>query len=632
MLKIKEKEILTLLIYDENNKIEYYLTKLNIKRRTFQYYIKSLNILFSKEKFSLIHLKNDNVIVNKNEAKKIEEKYGNTIELTKKDLVDLVGLYAIFFDKGLNITLLKEDLYIARNTIKAVIKEIDYPFIKGKFKNLEFNIKVEMLKSILLNKNIIEYTNKIIDIDHLQKIKDFVSEIYKKINLDLNDTVYINLISYIYCYHKFKKNDDIANYMKTHESNLIIKEYNKYFSDLVGINSITNLLIGLSLIPDIDVWVNQGYLLGKLIYTMSLKLGVDLTKDRILYEFLYPHLKVSIYRMKKKLSLNELYYKDLIDNKSNILKYLKDCVKEIEQIYNINFTQSELALLCFHFEGSLERMKSHIRKRVLLVCGLGYGSSKILEYALKENFEIDIIDVLPVHMINEKLLNNKNIDYILTTADLKIKSVKINPLLKKEDYEKLQNLGIKRKNNKISLDIMANDIENKFNIEKDKVKNYLLEKYPYIFYNIDNKSRLLDMLNVEKIEIINKVDSIEEGIRRVGQILINNGACTDIYVESMVDNFRKFGTYIIVEDGVAVPHTNLKCEAKKTDFAILILKEPLLCSNKFIKLFFTYSSYNNESHINILKDFYNLLLNENLIEDLSKLNEKKEIIEYFKVK
>lgn len=633
MLKIKEKEILTHLIYDDDINILNYLEKLKIKKRTFQYYIKSLNILFSKENFSNIHIKNDRVIFNRDEVKKIYDKYSTNIDFTRKDLIDLICLYAIFSDVGLNISILSDKLYMSRNTIKSAINEVGKALSKGRFLNLEFNDRVNILKNILLNKNIKNYTKKLLDIDHLSKIKEFIKMISSQINLDLNDTVYINLVSYIYCYHKFVKNDDIANYMKTKESEVIKEYYTKYFNNLVGINSIINILIGLSLIPDLDVWINQGYLLSKLIYTMSTKLGIDLTKDKILYEFLYPHLKVSIYRIKTHLSLNELYYKDLIDKKSEIFGYLKDAVKEIEGIYNIKFTDSELSLLCFHFEGSIERMKNHTRKRVLLVCGLGYGSSKILEYSLKEHFDIDIIDVLPVHMVSEEILNNNNIDYVLTTSDLNIRSVKINPLLKREDCEKLLNLGIKRKNNRIVLDNMAKDIESTFNIEKGKLKQYLLDKYPHIFFSNDNSNtRLIDMITPNKIELIDSVSNIEEGIEKVGEILIKNKACTKKYIEAMQENFKKFGTYIVVEEGVVVPHTNLKSEALKTDFAMLILKKPIILNKKIIKMFFTYSSYNNENHINILKDFYTLLLNEKLLDDISKLRTKKEIVEYFKRK
>lgn len=632
MLKIKEKEILTLLIYDDNTEISNYLSKLMIKKRTFQYYITSINILFSKENFANIHIKNNKLVFDVDEAKKIYEKYSTTMDFTRKDLIDLISLYAIFSNDGLNISILKDKLYISRNTIKSAINEIGFTLFKGRFLNLNINDRVNLLKSILLNKNIVIYTNEVMDEVHLLKIKEFIKKISNNINIDLNDTVYINLISYIYCYHKFEKNDDIANYMKTKENEIIKDKYVEYFGNLVGVNSITNLLIGLSLIPEIDVWINQGYLLSKLIYTMSLKLGIDLTKDKILYEFLYPHLKVSIYRIKKRLSLNELYYKDLIDKNSKIFESLKEAVKEIESIYNIKFTDSELSLLCFHFEGSIERMKNHTRKKVILVCGLGYGSSKILEYTLKENFEIDIVDVLPIHMVNDAIINNQNIDYILTTSDLKIKSVKINPLLKKEDCEKLLNLGIKRKNNKIILDSIAKDIESKFNIEKGKLKEYLLDKYPHIFFSDDNNISLVDMLTLNKFELIESVSSMEEGIKKVGEILIKNKSCTNKYIDAMLQNFEKFGTYIVVEEGVAVPHTNLKSEALKTDFAMLFLKKPLRINNKKVKMFFTYSSYNNENHIKILKEFYTLLLNENLLNEISKLKTKKEIVEYFKKK
>lgn len=629
MLRTKEKDILNLLMFNEKD-LKYILKKTNISKRTFQYYLKSINYLLMKEGIEKIHLKDDKIIYKKEDIKLILEKYVSDDEFSKKDLKDIVKLYAIFSVQGLNITKLAEELLISRNTIKSIIKENDFEFINGKFQNLVLIDRTNMLKDILLNKNIKKYVLKIIDLSLIYKIKQFITEISKEIKLNLTDVVYFNLISYIYCYKKFEKKDATTSFVSYEEYEIIERIYKKYFNKQFGINAITDVLIGLSLIQDIDVWINQEFLLGKLIYSVSNKIGIDLTRDEILYDFLYPHLKIAIYRLKKNMKLNEINYADFIDKNSLIFQILKDEIKEIEKIYNIKFTEIELSLLAFHFEGSINRMQKNVRKRVILVCGLGYGSSKILEYNLKENFEIDIIDVLPMYMINENILKNKNVDYILTTTDLHINSIKINPLLKEEDCEKLINLGIKRKNNKLGLEEFLQDMVDKFDVGEKDLKDHLLNKYSNYFYTNDKSSDLMNLLESSKIKIIDEVKDLEEAIREVGRILIENKACTAKYVESMVENYRKFGTYIVIEDGVAIPHTNLETEAIKTDVAILILKKTLECNGKKVNVLLSYSSENNKQHLKFLKEFYNLLMKDSFITELKNKDSEEEIMNYLR--
>ena len=57
----------------------------------------------------------------------------------------------------------------------------------------------------------------------------------------------------------------------------------------------------------------------------------------------------------------------------------------------------------YHFKASIDRIEINNRKKVILVCGLGYGTSRVLEYYLKDHFDVDIIDVLPAYMINKDI-------------------------------------------------------------------------------------------------------------------------------------------------------------------------------------------------------------------------------------
>lgn len=627
MLKSREIEILRLLLKNISQVKEICIS-LNLKKRSLYYYLRSINVRFEREELSKLQIKNDKLQFEKDAVRIVLKSYKNEGNFSKADLEDLVNMYALFSMDGLNISKLSREAAVSRGTIKGIVQKFPYEYRDGKILNISINDRANILNGILNNARIKKFREKVMDIALIQSIHSFIIAVSKEIKLVLNDGVYESLVSYIYCYLKFDSFQDNSSVIAYEEYKIVEEIYRLYFHNDAGVNAVTDLIIGLSLIPDINIWMNEGYMLGRLIYDVSAKINIDLTRDNILYTFLLPHLKIAIYRIKNEISLHELYYAELTDTDSKLFSIVKQSVATIEKIYGITFSLAELSLLCFHFAGSIERMKRTRRKKVILVCALGYGSSKILEHRLKESFDLDIIDVLPIHMVKDDV-KESGVDYILTTEELEFDAVKISPLLREEDYKLLLGLGIKPKSKKLSVDDFADDIEGAFHIEKPHFKQYLLQNYSEIFYTTRN-TYFTSLLDETKIKLSDGVESMEGCIREAGGILVENKACTPRYVESMLDNFRRFTSYIIVEDGIAIPHTNLKTESFRTDFAILVLRNYVHYENKRVKIFFTYSSINNTEHLSFLKEFYNLILNENLVSDLSCKKSAKEVVEYLR--
>ncbi|WP_156286249.1 BglG family transcription antiterminator [Oceanivirga salmonicida] len=632
-MKKKGKEILNLLLNNKNKDLDIYLKILNLKKRTFQYYLKDINFWLIKENLKTVHIKNNIIIFDEESIKKIckIKKYDTLNEI---DIRDIIFLNAIFSEKGLNISKLSESLYISRNTLKKYIKKIEeeyyLEFFDGKFINVEIKLMSKILNNIILNKNINYYINEIIDIERIENIKNFILKISEKIDLKLNELAYFNLISYIYVFF-ITENNEINTFTNSFEFKIIKQIYDEFFEDKKALNPISDLIIGISLIPDIETWINESYYIAKLINNISLKINFDLTKDEVLYNFLLTHLKVSIYRMKKNIVLSDMYVQDLVIDNDYIIKVIKESIREIENVYSIRFDEVEITLLSYHINASLERTKKANIKKVILVCELGYGTSRVLEYNLNDNFELNILEVCPRHLLKEKIKLYKNIDYVLTTIDLKeeINSIKISPILNDDDFKKLLSLGFKIKKRKIYIDELLTDLKNEFNIYDEKLKDYLLEKYKGIFYTSKpNFINILSSINKNKVKFIDNIDSFESAVKEVGNILVNNNSCNKEYINIMLENILKYGSYMIVEEGVAIPHANSKENVYKTDFAFLILKNPVKLNAKEAKIFFAYCSVDNNSHLGFLKELYNIILNENFINDIDKITKYEDFIKY----
>ena len=306
-------------------------------------------------------------------------------------------------------------------------------------------------------------------------------------------------------------------------------------------------------------------------------------------------------------------------------------------MFSISFPEEETALLAFHFKASIDRNTYQNLKRVLLVCGLGYGSSRLLEQSIKENYNVDIVDVLPYYLLGDVLKNYKNIDLILTTLDIEekfeIPVVKINPLLKQEDFIEMSKYHIPRNDNKIFLSKIMEIVDrNTAVISKKKLideikkefKNKIIDDINYKDIHIKN------FINDKNVLLIDKVSDWEEAIRISGGVLEKEKCVKNGYITEMIELVKKYGSYIVIDEGIALPHAGITKDVLNTGISVVVIKEPVLFpDNKSANIFISFSSKDNTSHLNILNDLFNLITKYDLKNELLKAKNKKDIENYF---
>lgn len=81
------------------------------------------------------------------------------------------------------------------------------------------------------------------------------------------------------------------------------------------------------------------------------------------------------------------------------------------------------------------------------------------------------------------------------------------------------------------------------------------------------------ILKRENIKLNCKVESKEEAIRTVGQMLCDSGYVDTNYIEGMMEREKTFATYI--GNGIAIPHgTNeVKKAVKKSGIAVIVVPD-----------------------------------------------------------
>ena len=405
---------------------------------------------------------------------------------------------------------------------------------------------------------------------------------------------------------------------------------------------ITDLIMGININSlknnSFEGWINEELIIKKMISRVSKIVKTDLTRDEILYNGLLYHIKPAMYRIKNNIQITNSVFQELIIEKDPILDVVNKAVQEIEELFEVKFPEDEIALMGFHIKASIERNTCEKTKKVILICGLGYGSSKVLEHSLKENYDLDIVDVLPYYLIKTSMPNYANIDLILSTIDLEenydIPVVKINPLPKEEDFILLSKYGIRKNITKVSLKQIMDIIENNVTIkDKDKLVNELKNKLENKI--IDDLSEvgiiLKEMLNRNNVQFVDQVKDWKEAIAKAGDILEKNNVIKHDYVEKMIKLIEKHGAYIVIEEGMAIPHAPISENVLKAGISLLVVKEKVLFPNgKGANIFLSFATTNNTEHLGILNDLFELITKYNFIEKISKITDYEELEEYFR--
>lgn len=680
MLNYRETEILNNLIKGEKYNFKLISEKYGVSDRAARYYINNIDSILQLLDYKITKKVKNSIYLDTNQDfKSLFEILEKIHKLSIEDRIDILKLILFFDEKGLNITKICKELEISRTTIKKdlkliseefkiqeielIYKNVDGYHINGNFQKILIK-KIELLEKLFDSLNdqnfskvvktkVFHYFFKYIKQKNIENAKKFIVEIEKVMFLNINEESYNKIFSYVLLLLNFEKDCENKKDFTAKKFLIHTEEYKKIEKILQKILNkneiksemlieITDLIMGININSlknnSFEDWINEELIIKKMISKVSKIVKTNLTRDEILYNGLLYHIKPAMYRIKNNIQITNSVFQELILEKDPILEVVNRAIEEIESLFEVKFPEDEIALMGFHIKASIERNTSEKTKKVILICGLGYGSSKVLEQSLKENYDLDIVDVLPYYLIKTSMPNYKNIDLILSTIDLEetydIPVIKINPLLKEQDFILLSKYGIRKNITKISLKQIMDIIKNNTTITDEyKLINDLKNKLENKI--IDDLSEagiiLKKMLNKNNVQFVNKVNNWKEAITKAGNILQKNGFIKQDYVEEMIKLIEKHGAYIIIEEGMAIPHAPISKNVLKTGISLLIVKEKVLFPNgKSANIFLSFATINKTEHLGILNDLFELITKYNFIEKISKITEYEELEEFFR--
>ncbi len=144
---------------------------------------------------------------------------------------------------------------------------------------------------------------------------------------------------------------------------------------------------------------------------------------------------------------------------------------------------------------------------------------------------------------------------------------------------------------------------------------------------------LMDLITEDTIELNVRVESWEEAIKKGGELLEKCGAIENRYVDAMINTVKELGPYIVINEGVAIPHARPEDGALKLGMSLITLEDEIEFGSTYydpVKLVISFCSIDSKTHLRALSELMVLLENEKYISSIINAKSKSEVIRIIK--
>lgn len=369
---------------------------------------------------------------------------------------------------------------------------------------------------------------------------------------------------------------------------------------------------------------------NQLLIRMSKKLNIDFRKDMILYKGLLNHIAPLLERLNHKIQI----YDNLNEVIPEKYKYISDCIRESLKdipILNEITNKNEIDLLTIHFLGSIQRSDEKKYKRILLVCGLGYGMIAMIKDKLINSYQVNVVKSIPYYKLGE-FKDWDKIDLVVSTSKIYKKIpkpiVEINPFLKDEDYINLQNAGLYRKNtltNYFSINRRLDFLDKE---TKKRVMDVIKDELGYNDVRMQTRElRLGDLIGVDIVKIIDKPINWKEAVIESTKLLSDCGFVGEDYADNIIDIQEKVGFYSVKDDEFALLHGNNNSVVNMSSMGVLVSKYPIEFGDKKTNIVFILASKDKKEQIPAIINLTKITYEEDFIKELKQVEEPEDIID-----
>ena len=330
-------------------------------------------------------------------------------------------------------------------------------------------------------------------------------------------------------------------------------------------------------------WANIQMIATTLAFKVGEKLNVNFSRDEELINSLTLHLGPTVFKLQNQVPVVNPSLTVIKKNYHEVFIALLETIDELCYKELKGIKEDDIAFLTLHFCAALERKTE---ERIL---------------------NIDL----------------SNIDFIISSIDLQIMQclvVKVNVILKESDYRLIENAMEKI----VHQNIQESDtfMDGILSIVKRncEIVNYqqLFDDFSEYFKDlgIDAGIKLQPLLNeyltADKVLLCDTVDHWETAVCCAGQMLVKSQDIAECYIKSMIDTVKKSGSYMVIDEGIALIHGEIDYGVNQTSMSLLIIKNGVKFNHdKYdpVHIILCLAAKDNYTHMKALNNFIKFLEN-----------------------
>ena len=372
---------------------------------------------------------------------------------------------------------------------------------------------------------------------------------------------------------------------------------------------------------------------------ISREIDVDIQADQLLIESLISHIKGMNnwsdgdceWNMGYEASGDFLRLRNLAEGKFYILEnYLK---------YMLTSRMKDSIII--HICAALLRGRKNSNPlAVIISCPGSMATSKYLEAQVKNYFNFYVAGTMTTRQVEEAKGHFEDADFIISTVPIQdsvLPVIVVSPLITVEDINNIQNLAFRHKRSKLPDTRARFPILSKIyaiyesgNTQKIEYLNrelqQILEDSFYIESRLGTDFALLNMLEIKYIKVVEEKLEWRQAMKTASEDLIRDGYFDERYVQEAIGNVEEYGSYIIVNKGVALAHASKEAGVYEDGISLLVAREGITFEEgDTVYLLFFFSQKGDTDYLDLFKEVIKLGKNQEDMEKIRKLPEGRQV-------
>lgn len=408
-----------------------------------------------------------------------------------------------------------------------------------------------------------------------------------------------------------------------------------------GILAVEKQILLRSLQPQIQN-INDFELYGVVCHFLleiSREIDVDIQSDNLLIESLISHVK----------GMNHWsdadYDWDIGYETSGEFPRIRNIADEkfgiLEKYLQYEMTPKMKDSIIIHICAALLRgRKNSSPLGVVISCPGSMATSKYLEAQIKSYFNFYVVDTMTTRQVEDINGRFEHVDFIISTVpiqDCVLPVIVVNPLITVEDINKIQNQAFKQKktalpDTRARFPVLAKiysiyESGDSRKIEYlDRELQQILEDSFYVESRLGNDFALLAMLKVKYIKAAEGKLGWRQAMESASEDLIKDGYFDERYVQEAIGNVEEYGSYIIVNKGIALAHARKEAGVYEDGISLLVARDGIVFDEgETVHLLFFFAQKGDTDYLDLFREIIKLGRNQEDIDRIRNLTDRMEI-------